>query len=303
MRTSSRCFLILSCKRDRVFLKVGLLLGDVVLRMSNVIHQVVHLALVDPGLVHLVDVFFSDKIVQHVRGIDDVHRVLRGLSLRFAKRCVRCVHHFVVGLRFQVLYWHWRPGCLHERLRFRKRSRVYRLLHFCWGRRRLRWNFLVLWDIISSNFFALRTFYPDVRVSEFFLFTLLCQLKPFCLLVLSFEEIKIVHDRLVSVFTAELVCDPNNEHDQEYNVESECNITNVQLGICGIVKEAVIPAIVHRFKITFHIYSLVSYTTCYRIDETWRSCCIIFRPPDEVCSLARFFVAQAQILVAHDSEG
>ena len=137
MRASSGCVLILSCKGDRVFLKVGLLLGDVVLRMSYVIHQVVHLALVDLGLVHLVAVFFSDKIVQQVRRLDDVHRVLHGLSLRFAKRRVSRVHHFVVGLHFQVLYWQGRPGCLNERLRFRKRSRVYRLLHFCWGRGRL----------------------------------------------------------------------------------------------------------------------------------------------------------------------
>ena len=76
------------------------------MRTSHVIYQVVHLALVDLGFVHEVAVFFfSDKVVHNVRRVDNVHRVLHGLSLRFSKRRVSRVHHFVIGLHFQVLYW------------------------------------------------------------------------------------------------------------------------------------------------------------------------------------------------------
>ena len=145
-------------------------------------------------------------------------------------------------------------------------------------------------------------------------FQIFSQFKLFGLLILPFEKFEVVHDRLVvSVCAAALARDPGKEQDQENKVESERNIANVQLGIFGIVKEVVIITILgllaHRFNVAFK--SCINWISYYivnvcsnRIQQlTRRSCCIGFRAPDEVDSLARFLVAQASIVVTDDSKG
>ena len=128
-------------------------------------------------------------------------------------------------------------------------------------------------------------------------------------MILPFEELEVVHDRLVvSVCAAALVRDPSKEQDQEYKVESERNIANVQLGIFGIVKEAVIVTILgllaHRLNVAFKSCINCVNVCRNRIQQlTRRSCYIGFRAPDEVDSLARFLVAQASIVVTDDSKG